>query len=273
VDGHRLGSLVRAVRIRKRLRQQDVAVAAGVSRATVTRLEAGSIGRLSLDTVQRIAAVVEVRTELVGRWRGGDGDRLLNWRHSLLADSFSEAVHARDGWTVNPEVSFAVYAERGVIDQLCWHEATRHLLVVELKTEFVDINEMLGTLDRKLRHAPRVAAGKGMRPKLLSAWVIVTDTRTNRRHAARHASLLRAKFPLDGRSLASFLDNPAAATFGLAFWTNAHPENATKEGTRILTRVRAQQPAEQPESGAPDSRATPIERGPERDTPSKGRRR
>jgi len=238
VDARRFGSLVRAVRIRKRLRQEDLAVAACVSRATVSRLEAGNAGKLSLDTVERIASAVDVRTELFGRWRGGDGDRLLNWRHSLLADSFAAAVMEHRGWTVEPEVSFAVYAERGVIDQLCWHEATAHLLVVELKTEFVDINEMLGTLDRKLRHASKAAGDRGKRPRLVSVWLIVTDTRTNRRHAARHASLLRSRFPLDGRSLAAFLDNPTAATFGLAFWTDAHPENATKEATRILTRVR-----------------------------------
>ena len=74
MDGRRLGSLVRAVRVRKGLRQQDVADVAGVSRATVSRLEAGNVGKLSLDTVERIASVVDVRTELVGRWRGGDGD-------------------------------------------------------------------------------------------------------------------------------------------------------------------------------------------------------
>ena len=254
MDARRLGSLVRAVRIRKGLRQLDVAGSAGVSRATVSRLESGNIGRLSLDIVERIASVVEVRTELFGRWHGGDGDRLLNWRHSLLADSFSAAVRAHDGWLFEPEVPFSIYGERGVIDQMGWHELCSHLLVVELKTEFVDINEMLGTLNRKLRLAPRIAAEKGWRPKLVSGWLIIADTRTNRRHAARHSSLLRSRFSLDGRSLSAFLANPSTATFGMAFWTDVRPENVTRQAARILTRVRAPEPAAAPDSGVRNGR-------------------
>lgn len=34
-----------------------------------------------------------------------------------------------------PEVSFSIYGQRGVIDILAWHAATRSLLVIELKTE------------------------------------------------------------------------------------------------------------------------------------------
>lgn len=232
MDSRRLGSLVRAVRIRKGLRQLDLACSAGVSRSTVSRLESGNIGRLSLDTVERIASVVDVRPELSGRWRGGDGDRLLNWRHSLLANSFISAVRAHDGWLLEPEVPFSIYGERGVIDQMGWHARSSHLLVVELKTEFVDINEMLGSLNRKLRLALRIAADRGWRPKLVSVWLIVSDTRTNRRHAARHSSLLRSRFPLDGRSLQSLLANPSTATFGMAFWTDVRPTNVTREAAR-----------------------------------------
>ena len=47
--------------------------------------------------------------------------------------------------------------ERGVIDILAWHAATRTLLVIELKTEIVDINELMGTVDRKRRLAATVA--------------------------------------------------------------------------------------------------------------------
>jgi hypothetical protein len=95
---------------------------------------------MTLETIERVAAAVEVRVDLLGRWRGGDAARLLNRRHSLLADSFAAFLGRRDGWLVEPEVSFSIYGERGFIDQLGWHAATGHLLVVELKTEFADIN-------------------------------------------------------------------------------------------------------------------------------------
>jgi transcriptional regulator with XRE-family HTH domain len=239
MDARRLGSLVRAVRIRKGLRQQDVANTAAVARSTVSKLEAGRADRLQIATVERIASVLDVRVDLVGRWQGGDGDRLLNWRHSLLAEGVSTAIRAAGGWALEPEVSYSIFGERGVLDQLGWHVAREHLLVVQLKTEFVDINELLGTADRQLGLATRIAAERGWRPRHVSFWLIVTDTRTNRRHAARHSSLLRGRFPLDGRSLASFLADPAAATFGMAFWPDVRRENLTREAARNLPRVRA----------------------------------
>jgi len=88
----------------------------------------------------------------------------------------------------------------------------------------------------------------------VSGWLIVTDTRTNRRHAAWHCSLLRTRFPMDGRSFSSFLDNPVASTSGLAFWTDVHPGDVQKKPTRILTRVRAPKPAARPDSNTREGR-------------------
>jgi hypothetical protein len=166
---------------------------------------------------------------LAARWRGGDADRLLSRRHSLLAESFASFMESAAGWVVEPEVSFAVYGERGIIDQLAWHAGTGHLLVIELKTEFVDVNEMLGTLDRKVRLARTVAAGRGWRARQVSAWLIASATRTNRRHAAEHAALLRSRLRLDGRQLRPFLRNPSEATSGLAFWTCAHGSGTSRD--------------------------------------------
>jgi transcriptional regulator with XRE-family HTH domain len=225
MDDLRLGAVIRAVRKRRGLCQLDLARLAGVSHATVSLVERGHCERLSLQTVRRIASAVDVRAELVGRWRGGELDRLLSRRHSMLGESFAAFVLARAGWVVEPEVSFSIYGERGAIDQLAWHEGTAHLLVVELKTALVDINEMLGTLDRKRRLARSIAIDRAWRPALISVWLIVEDTRTNRRHATDHRVLLRARLPLDGRHLRSFLARPASATSGLAFWTNANPRS------------------------------------------------
>ncbi len=257
MDQSQLGSLIRAVRVRKGLRQRDLAEIARVSAPTISRLERGRAGGMTLETIERVAAAVEVRVDLLGRWRGGDAVRLLNRRHSLLADSFAAFLGRHDGWFVEPEVSFSIYGERGFIDQLGWHAATGHLLVVELKTEFADINEMLGTLDRKARLARKIAADRGWRPARVSVWLIVADSRTNRRHAAEHASLLRSRFPLDGRSLAAFLENPSAPTSGMAFWTDLHQANAGRHGGRTMTRVRRLRPPDAAEGSFARARPGP----------------
>jgi hypothetical protein len=126
------------------------------------------------------------------------------------------------GWMAEPEVSFSVYGERGVIDILAWRPARRQLLVVELKTELVDINELLGTLDRKRRLARVVARDRGWEPLAISSWVVIADGRTNRRVVANHAAALRAKLPTDGRSMRAWLRNPGARVDALSFLPSLH---------------------------------------------------
>jgi transcriptional regulator with XRE-family HTH domain len=163
MDDLHFGAAVRAVRKRRGLGQADLARLSGVSRATVSLVERGHCEKLSLLTVRRMASALDIRTELIARWRGGELDRLLSRRHSMLAESFAAFVLSKPGWVVEPEVSFSIYGERGAIDQLAWHEETAHLLVVELKTTLVDVNEMLGTLDRKGRLARTIATQRGRR--------------------------------------------------------------------------------------------------------------
>jgi transcriptional regulator with XRE-family HTH domain len=221
VDDQRLGAAARAVRLRRGLRQQDIASLAGVSHATVSLLERGHCDTLSMATIRRIAGVIDIRVDMVGRWRGGDLDRLLNRKHSALAESVAASMqHA--GWVVEPEVSFSIYGERGIVDQLAWYASSAHLIVVELKTQLVDINELLGTLDRKRRLARQIAKSRGWDPALVSVWLIVSDTCSNRRHARNHATLLRSRLEFDGRQFRKLLRQPTFAQSGLAFWADSN---------------------------------------------------
>lgn len=239
------------------MRQVDVASVAGVSHATVSLVERGHCRRMSLETLCRITSALDVRIELAARWRGGDTDRLLNRRHSLLAESVASFMKSVAGWVAEPEVSFSIYGERGVIDQLAWHAATGHLLVIELKTEFVDVNELLGTLDRKVRLARTVAAQRGWTARRISFWVIASATRTNRRHAARHAALLGSRLRLDGRQFRPFLRNPGEATSGLAFWTDSNPGSASPEHGHDRARFRSRGAPNRGETATPGPAGAP----------------
>ena len=65
-------------------------------------------------------------------------------------------------------VASAIYGERGVIDILAWHQKTGSLLVIELKTAVADVNELLGTMDRKQRLAAQVAHERGWNARTVS---------------------------------------------------------------------------------------------------------
>jgi transcriptional regulator with XRE-family HTH domain len=238
-----VGAAIRAVRIRRGWRQQDLADAAGVSRSTISRLERGHLGPLSLDVLRRVAAALDIRLELIARWRAGDLDRLLNARHSALHELVARHFRRRlPDWVLAPEVSFSIYGERGIIDILAWHPCRRALLVIELKTDIVDVNELIGNVDRKRRLARQIAGERGWQPAEVGVWVVVAAGRTNRRRIDAHASMLRAAFPDEGRRAGSWLRNPLGPLAALSYWgserrsrSDAHAVNV---GTHSVPRRR-----------------------------------
>jgi transcriptional regulator with XRE-family HTH domain len=227
----RVGSTLRAVRTRRGLRQEDVAAAASVSRATVSRLERGHLAWFTFGTAVRVAAALDVRLDVVSRWRGGELDRLLNARHSAMHELVAARIARLPAWQVVPEASFSIYGERGAVDVLGWHAARGMLLVVELKTEIVDVQDLLASVDRKRRLAARIGTERGWqcRRALTSAWVVVADNRTNRARLARHVAVLRTAFPTDGRTMAGWLADPREPISALSFMQISHPPN-TRHG-------------------------------------------
>lgn len=241
MDDLQFGAIIRRIRIRKRLRQIDLAGLAGVSRGLISRIERGHLDGVPLRTLRRVAAVLEIRLDLVPRWRGGDLDRIVNARHARLHELVARHMASLPGWSFQPEVSFAIYRDRGVIDILCFHAARNALLVIELKTEIVDVNELVGTLDRKVRLAIEIARQRGWPVRAgvtVSAWVIVSASRTNRRRVDDHRTMLRAALPADGRSIQGWLTDPARPIRALSFWPDSHQESVGT-GLTAVRRVRA----------------------------------
>jgi transcriptional regulator with XRE-family HTH domain len=226
VDDQRLGATVRLLRRRRGWRQADLGGAARISRAAVSRLERGHLDGLTIDTFRRIAAAIDLRIDFVPRWRGAEVDRMLGRRHSLLHEAFAQHLRALPAWTFRPEVSYSIYGERGVIDMLAWHAASAMLLVVEFKTELVDVNELIGTMDRRRRLAIQVGRDFGWHGVAVSCLVVLVGSRTNRRRATEHRTILRAAFPADGRRLATWLRDPRQASSVLAMWPNARHETS-----------------------------------------------
>jgi transcriptional regulator with XRE-family HTH domain len=243
MDAQRFGATLRAVRMHRQLRQADVAQLARVSDATVSRIERGHLASVAVGTALAVAAALEVNVDLRAWTRAGDLDRLVNRRHAALAEDVVAALVVC-GWVVRPELSFNERGERGFVDILASHPAFRALLAVEIKTELVDVGEALGTLDRKRRLAPRLAAIQGWTsPASVSVALILGESRTNRRRVAEHAATIRSVLPDDGRQLRSLLRHPSTAIAALAYWPVRHPGTAGP-GWSAVRRVR------RPERGA-----------------------
>ena len=226
------------VRIRRGLRQREVAAKAGVSDATVSRIERGHIRTITVGALAEVAAALEVRLDHRARWRGGDIEMLMSRQHSALAEEVVARLQAVDGWDVKPEVSFAIYGERGVVDLLGWHEGSRALLVIELKTEIVDVGELLGTLDRKRRLGAQIAATVGwLKPASVSMALLIADGRTNQRRVAAHAGTFRAALADDGHRFAGYLRHPTREVRALTFLPDRH-RGTVRRSSATPRRVR-----------------------------------
>jgi len=208
---------LKSVRLRLGLTQDELGIAAGVSRFVVGRIERGRLDRIALQTLRSVATALDVDVDLVVRWRGGELGRMINARHAAMHEALALQMATVPDWRYEPEVSFSIFGERGVIDALAWHAPSRCLLVIELKSELVDINDLMATMDQRLRLAAEIAAKRGWRVASVSCWVVVADGRTNRRALARHRTTLHAKFPGDGHIVRRWLRRPAGSVRALSF--------------------------------------------------------
>jgi transcriptional regulator with XRE-family HTH domain len=254
VDDTRCGSTLRAIRVRAGLRQVDVARRSHVSRQKVSLIERGFASRLPLHVVRAVAVALGVSVDVQLRWRGGDIDRVVNAGHADLHESVARALAGLPGWVWLAEVTFAHFGERGVIDILAWHAESRSLLIIELKTELVDPQGLVATMHRRVRLGHVIAREQGWRPATISAWVVVSDTSTERRRLARHVSLLRGAFPADGRLVRRWLRAPRGRISALTFWSYVAP-GSLRKGRR---RVRLVPPALRATAGARAERESLI---------------
>ncbi len=252
MDDVRVGSAIRAVRIRRGLRQSDVAAAAGVSRALVSSVERGILEATSLRALRRVAAAAGVSLPFEPRWRGSELARLLDERHAAVV----RAVVARLvglGWQAIPEHTFSVYGERGSIDVFAWQAARRAVLVVEVKTRIVDLQDLLSTLDRKRRLAPRLARELGWRPVVVGV-VVAVPAETQIRHSiAANRAIFEAAYPADTRAVRRWLRQPGYDLRAVWFVLNSSPSSARNRAGGSL-RVR-------PRSAASQGSAPRLERG------------
>jgi hypothetical protein len=113
------------------------------------------------------------------------------------------------------------------------------LLVIELKTELADVQETVGTLDRKVRLAARVAADRGWEPVAVACWLLVADGGTNRRRVQAHRAMLRNALPADARSMSGWLRNPRGPIRALSFLADTH---GTSDNRRLAQVHRVRRP-------------------------------
>lgn len=237
----RVGSVLRAVRIRRGLRQTDVASLAGVSRSLVSMIERGSLETTSLRLIRQVAVVLGVSLGLDPRWRGAELAKLLDERHAALVQAVAARLAAA-GWEVVPEKTFNEWGESGSIDVFAWQAAARALLAVEIKTSLPDLQDLLSAMDRKRRLAPKLARDLGWRPLIVGS-VLALPAETWARNAVdRHGPIFSSAFPQRGPEVRQWLRKPERDIRGIWFLNDIPGSTKHRRGGSRRVRARRSNP-------------------------------
>ena len=192
--------------MRQTVTQVALSARAGVSRRAVSGLERGQASSLTLGTLESIVHALGGRLDVRILWNGPELDRMLDEGHAKVAADVKRRLE-RWGWLVRVEVSFSRYGERGRVDLLAFHPALQILLVIEVKTELVDVQGLLGTLDQKTRLAPYVAERFGWRARHVVPAIVFLEHSATRKRLAMIDTLFD-RFTLRGRPAVSWLRQP-----------------------------------------------------------------
>jgi transcriptional regulator with XRE-family HTH domain len=209
VDLVRFGRGIRALRVRRRWRQVDLAAAAGVSQSTIVTIELGRGRRTPIETVERVAAALDARVDLRLNWNGEALDRLLDHDHAALVERVAAWLTAAR-WEVRTEISFWIRGERGSVDLVGWHAETRTILVIEVKSVVPDVQATLFTLDRKARLGREIAASLGWSATSVARLLVMGENRTARRRIEEHRATFAAAFPDRIVEVRRFVGRPVA---------------------------------------------------------------
>ena len=189
----RLGGEIRAARKRRRLTQAALGALVGLSQTTISRLELGLGGGLTVDTWQRVATALDLPLRLeLGR------DSLADVRdagHLAIQELILrtgrqagfERIFELATRPANPNRSGDVGLRR---DRVRW------LVLVEAWNTFGDVGASVRSTDRKLAEAEDLATALwGERDHLVAGCWVVRSTRANRALFARYPELFATRFP------------------------------------------------------------------------------
>lgn len=216
-----LGDEARASRIRRGSTQRQLAERAGVSQTTISRLERGRGGGLTLDSWQRIFGALGRRL-LVEAAR----DPVQEPRDAghLLLQELVLRMGRKAGYLGSFELSLRPSDPTRSSDVGLRDDRRRRLLLIECWNTIGDIGASARSTSRKVAEAEAFAiAVGGERPHRVASCWVVRATERNRRLLARYPEVFTARFPgsslLWVRALEAGVDPPDEP--GLV-WADVH---------------------------------------------------
>jgi Holliday junction resolvase-like predicted endonuclease len=144
--------------------------------------------------------------------------RLIDARHAAIVERVVACLTSL-GWQTVVEYSFNHFGERGLVDILAWRAVDRALLIVEIKSERDDLQQLLGVLDRKTRLVPKlVALDRGWKAAILGVVLVLPECSTSRFQVDRYRATFAAALPARNVEVRRWIRSPGAGSPLRGIW-------------------------------------------------------
>jgi transcriptional regulator with XRE-family HTH domain len=217
-----VGATVVDVRIARGWTQRRLARAAGCSQTAIARIERRAVPDLSFRTAGRVLRALGIDVDLRLAPPRIVSRSVRDRAHARCVASVARRL-ARAGLDVATEVEVGSGRWLGFIDILALHPTRRWLLVLEVKTELLDI----GGVDRQLASyvdaAWAAARTLGWRPRAATGILVMLATEETERRLQEHRAYVERAFRVRARTLRSLVSDsagelPARGLRGLALF-------------------------------------------------------
>jgi len=215
----KLGWTIRELRHAVGWSQRELADRAGVSQSLVSAIETGRVSNVTVETLARLLEAMGARLviDAIPPFLG-DRERQRDPVHIQCTNHVVRRLE-RSGWMTATEVEIGGDRSRGWIDVLAYHPVTHVLLVIEIKTEILD----LGAIERALgwyeREAWTAARRFGWRPSMVVGSLILLATEANESRLRDNREWFARDFSIRAKTLLAIVaasDRPAARSRAMA---------------------------------------------------------
>jgi hypothetical protein len=175
-----------------------------VPQSLISTLERGITTDLRLSDVDRILRALGVRYRLDLDPPAIEPHHQVDLVHARCVSHVERRLRAI-GWEVAREVEIGGDRSRGWIDLLAWRPDRRTLLVVEIKTEILDIGAIERQMNWYEREARAAARRLGWHARSIGAALLVLQSDANERTISANRVLLGSAFPIRATALGNAL--------------------------------------------------------------------
>ncbi|HEX5148358.1 MAG TPA: helix-turn-helix domain-containing protein [Candidatus Limnocylindrales bacterium] len=231
MDDVRVGRILRLLRRRRGWTQSRLAGETGLSQQAISLIERGHSSALAARTLRRVFGALDARWEPAVTWRGGALDRLLDEDHSRLVAAAATRLRER-GWTIEIEVTYSSFGERGSIDVLAARASLGAVLSVEVKSEITTVEATLRKIDEKDRLVRRLICHDRLHfdPAAVGRLLVLPGTDTTRRRMRASAVVLDAALPARGATIHRWLAEPRGDLSGIWILADTNSRGGTRLG-------------------------------------------